>query len=369
MTGPWAFPGSRTLAAWGRQLAPYQPRAFWVAHLFLHRVEALIRCEALQPVDPVLLLALQALSLEEFQPQARASLSITTKAGSAYPLSALERRLRLGPALVGQVLRRLAADGLARSADQDWQLTPLGREAISLGGLPWQRAQRQTFTFVERLNAAGQRVSPPAYLNLPTLAGIPWQMGDEGRFDPQWLRDCLRQPEQWKRRRGLAPDLRDVLDLSSPPQRPEEANGATQEWERIILDRPERCLTALVLARGQAGDRLLGFCVNQEDWSLQQAGPLPEGWTEIWPELHTGPSADSLQGAWRDWCRTRRLPPRETASCALSFESPRLRVTAPAALVQRLHADRSDIFRGDAWLLAGEGPMRPAVQLELVEGK
>src|SRR5262249_35580821 len=38
-----AYPGSRSLAGWWRQLAPLHPRAVWLAHLLLHRVEALVR--------------------------------------------------------------------------------------------------------------------------------------------------------------------------------------------------------------------------------------------------------------------------------------------------------------------------------------
>lgn len=40
---PLTFPGTRALAGWWRLLAPRQPRAMWVAHLLLHRIEALVR--------------------------------------------------------------------------------------------------------------------------------------------------------------------------------------------------------------------------------------------------------------------------------------------------------------------------------------
>jgi hypothetical protein len=37
-------------------------------------------------------------------------------------------------------------------------------------------------------------------------------------------------------------------------------------------------------------------------------------------------------------------------------------------LVERLRTARSDVFKGETWLLAGAGPVRAAAQVELTEG-
>src|SRR5262249_38746862 len=91
-----AFPGSRTLAGWWRQLAPFRPFALWTGHLFLHHVEALVRLNRACRPDPFTLLVLKALTLA------------TTAAG-------LDALLHLGKQVVGQVLRVLAEEGLVQS--------------------------------------------------------------------------------------------------------------------------------------------------------------------------------------------------------------------------------------------------------------
>ena len=44
---PLPFPGSRTVAAWWRELAPHRPLRLWLSHLLIHRVEAQV--EVLRP--------------------------------------------------------------------------------------------------------------------------------------------------------------------------------------------------------------------------------------------------------------------------------------------------------------------------------
>jgi hypothetical protein len=43
-------------------------------------------------------------------------------------------------------------------------------------------------------------------------------------------------------------------------------------------------------------------------------------------------------------------------------------VQAPPRLVQRLQAAKSDLFKGDAWLLVGDGYFRAAAQLVIRTG-
>jgi hypothetical protein len=71
-----------------------------------------------------------------------------------------------------------------------------------------------------------------------------------------------------------------------------------------------------------------------------------------------------LEG-WRSWCRQRHLPGNEVASCEVKYRAPRLEVQAPERLVQRLRAAKSDLLKGEAWLLVGDGYMRTAALLTL----
>ena len=47
-------------------------------------------------------------------------------------------------------------------------------------------------------------------------------------------------------------------------------------------------------------------------------------------------------------------------------DSPRLRVQAPPRFLERLHALRSDVLKGEAWLLVGTGHLRPVARIEIV---
>src|SRR5436309_1662012 len=46
-----AYPGSRVLAGWCRQLQPHAPAALWVGYLWVHRVEALLGESVQQPLS------------------------------------------------------------------------------------------------------------------------------------------------------------------------------------------------------------------------------------------------------------------------------------------------------------------------------
>src|SRR5437868_6430014 len=58
-----AFPGSRTLATWWQQLAPFAPRSLRVGYLFVHRLEAAGSWLQPRPLEPLLQLVLESLAL------------------------------------------------------------------------------------------------------------------------------------------------------------------------------------------------------------------------------------------------------------------------------------------------------------------
>ena len=71
------------------------------------------------------------------------------------------------------------------------------------------------------------------------------------------------------------------------------------------------------------------------------------------------------QDAWRAWCRERNLPANEVELCSLVYQPPRLEVRAPERLLQRLRAAKSDLLKGEAWLLVGDGYVRTAALLTM----
>jgi hypothetical protein len=361
-----AFPGSRTLAGWWRQLAGFQPQAFAVGYLFLHRVEAPVSIVRPKPIDRFSGLVLRALELESRCP-----------AGDLQ-LESMAKRLCLDRFILLQVLRGLAVAGLATNQDH-WRLTPMGKDGLRLGAFPVAGVERRVFHFLERCDAAGNRTHPPHFLNLQETTaagppdalslGIPWQAGDDYPFAPELLGQCLDQPDTWKEQAGFDREVRAVPDRSVLP---EQTHADPGDWQRVIVNRPERWLAVLALigAPSAGGGRLLGFAARQEGWMLHTAAPildLANGWTDLFPELALEPTLEALKRAWEGWVQARGVGDPAAAGCSLSLAGHGLRAYAPAPLLDHLRAARSDLSKGEAWLLIGDGRFRRAAQLELVK--
>jgi hypothetical protein len=345
-----AFPGSRTLAGWWRQLVPLGPQALWVGHLFLHHVEALVAAVRSHPLDPLHRFILQALAAEQ------------TGTPFLPPfLQRLDARLHLGSPLLRQLLRALATAGLAEPGAGDaWAVTALGREALARGEYALTGQERRVFHFVESAGGAG---AGPHFLYLNGHAGVPWPVGDDWGFDVSVLRACVRQPEEWKQRHGFPQDVCEILD---------QLAQAAPAWERVIVDRPERLPVALVRTGPPEHEaELLGFPVRQEGWALQVHHPVfavREDGLAPFADLESHPLEQACRQAWRAWCQPRGLPADEVEACALRPAGVRLHVAAPAPLVERLRVARSDALKGEAWLLIGEGLLRAAAVLEVTAG-
>jgi hypothetical protein len=352
-----AFPGSRTLAGWWRQLAPLAPQALWVGHLFLHHVEALVASVRPWPLDPLHRFVLQALAAEQ---QALSP-------GLPVPPDLLERlnaRLHLGQPLVRQVLHALAVEGLTvHDLQGTWTLTGLGREALAQGVYPRAGQERRVFHFVEAGAESTPPRRPPHFLYLNGHAGVSWPVAEDWGFDVGLLQACVRQPVAWKHLHGFPEDVHEILDLP--------AASAAPAWQRVIVDRPERLPVALVLNVAPEGDtQLLGFPVRQEGWVLQASHAvfvLRGDWQAPFPELGSQPSEEACRQAWQSWCQPRGLPAEEVAACALQAEGLHLRVGTPPSLLERLRATRSDALKGEAWLLIGDGALRAALLLQVAE--
>jgi hypothetical protein len=341
------FPGSRTLASWWKQLGPLRPRALWTGHLLLHRVEALASLHCLIPLEQIPLFVLKALALAD-----RAS------------LQELDNRLHLGPPLLRQLLRQLESAKLVGPEENgSWSLTELGQQGLRQGTHTQVRQERRVFYFVEAEPATG----PSHYLSFahPPVA-LPCPASAEWKFEARHLQDCVGRPADWKRRFGFPLEVQHIIgnDASTSPP---------QEWQRIILDRPEQLAVMLALVpAGEGQDRFLGFVVDPGGWVLHSAEPaftIEAGWQEVFPELAMDLPLEYWQQAWRAWCQPRGLSSAEIDACLLERQGYRLRVTATPRLIERLRLARSDVFKGEAWLVAGTGRLRPAAQIELVEMK
>lgn len=351
---PWTFPGSRTLAGWWRQLAPLRPRQLWVGHLLLHGVEVLACRKQTRRPDRFTRLVLDAIACRPGE-----------------NLHGYESRLHLGPQLLAQVFHRLQAEGLVRSEPAGaWSLTALGRTAQTRGEYPQTTYERRVFHFV-----VGTEPGQPArFLHLHKAVTVPWPATADWQFDVACLAECLRQPPAWKRRHGFPLDVDGIVGLA--------ADGTTSagdcadpgpevpEWQRVIVEQPEHLVAVLVLTAAEGGERLQGFPVRPDGWALDSTEPafsVAEGWQETFPELAVEPSADQWRLAWRAWCQPRSLSPAETDACSLQCHGCQLRVTAPRKLIERLRTLRSDALKGEAWVLAGEGRLRAAAQIQLIE--
>lgn len=334
---PPAYPSSRILAGWWRQLSSWQPQAVWVGHLLLHQVEAQVRLTRPCYPDPSDLLLLQALT-------------VTPEAN----LAALDQRLGLGRQMLMRWLRRLQTEELAARADGDcWVPTQLGRQALEHGAYPQAVRERRFFHFVEG-ESPGQ---PPRFLNLMGEGCVPWSAPEGWQFDGALLQACITQSPEWKRRHGFPLDV--------------EAIGCAGSWQQVMLDLPQRLTALMIQPKDPEGKRpLLGFAVRTENWELLASKPIlalpedgPDSASSIVPEA----SPEEWRQAWTAWCQPRALASAETEACPLEKVGPQLRIAVPARVLDRLRATRSDALKGEAWLLAGTGRVRSAALLQLVE--
>jgi hypothetical protein len=356
-----AFPGSRKLAGWWRQLASYRPQALWVGHLLLHHVEALVRWSQPHHLDAVSHFLLKALAL-----------GTPDSGASRQTLQQLGARLHLDRQMLRQTLRALESEGLAQGGpDGLWTLTTLGRQAVPQREYPRVRHERRTFYFIDHRAEAGGNLHLQ-FVDLHNSTGNPWPAAEALEFDVRLLQRCLGQSEDWKRKHGFPLEAKEILTLE-PESEMQVALSADQppSWQRVVVDRPQRMLVLLFAASKAGGtSQLMALAIRQDGWLLQTTPPLftlGADWQEDFPELTVDPGLDAWRLAWRGWCEPRAIPTAESNACHLERQGERLRVLAPHHLVERLRAARSDALKGETWLLAGEGAIRTAALVEVVE--
>jgi hypothetical protein len=326
---PFPLPPGRVLSAWRRELSAFRPSRLRLAHLLLHRVEALIRRTTARTVDPLHLALLKQLS-------------------AAAP----QERLGVDRAVLSRWLRELADAGLAEASEGRWRPTVMGSRALDTGACTEAVEERRVFTFLDDSDPLG----PPSFVPLQGR-GVALAPPPGWRFDPAALEACVRRPAEWKARCGFPADVDAVVAPHGPGAQ------SAPDWRRVVLDRAEQIVLVFVPS-ADAPPRHLGFAARPEGWALLTAAPAlilqaEEGRAEALPELADEPALEAWREAWRGWCMGRRLQVAD--ACRVEAMEDRIRVTAPRALAERMGAERSE-----AWLLAGDGRVRVAAPMEIV---
>jgi len=335
------FPASAVLAGWQRQLAARQPQALWVGHLFLQRVEAMVQTATQQPLERGPALFLQAVGLSEATSNEQA-------------LANLRDRLHFPEAMLRHELRSLESDGLV-DADRI-ALTAAGRQALADGSYARPQWQRRSFTFLERWDAEGGRITPPHYVPAESVTAAPSQAAPP--WEDAWLRECLAKPVAWKQACGFPQDVRAVADA---------APDTIPFWQRVTVLRPEKVMAAMALVPHGPSMQLLAF-------TARLGGNLPsltpflqlgaEGRAQLL-ELAPEPTAEDVQTAWLLWCQGHGITSPLAESCPCQVNGLGLRVQVPAVLLHELRGRRCELT-GQEWLLLGGGAVRRAVQLHVV---
>jgi hypothetical protein len=344
-----AFPGSKTLASWWGQLASFNPQALWVGHLFLHRLEVLADMIQPEKPDPLSRLVLQALSLDQNHAPVSPPLTLPHNW-----LEKLASRLHLEAGVIQRLVQNLKSEDLL---NHQAGLTAKGLQVLEQGHFSRRGWLRRELVFVERPRPDGQRLALPHFLPLAGGSGPPWHPDDKSRFQLDWLFACLQEPPEWKERFQFS---QEVFRIANPAER----NDDPPDWQRVVVDRPERLLVALI-ATGP--DRqLLGFAARQEGWELHTRHPvlaLPWEGREIFPDVRDLPSLGQWSETWKAWCKIRGIAPGEIQECHLNLVQGKVEITMPKVLRSRLETSKPDVFKEETWWLAGEGYLRPAAQV------
>jgi hypothetical protein len=332
---PLPFPGSRTVAAWWRELAPHQPLRLWLCHLLVHRVEALAEVENERPLPAFRIEVLRSLNPGR-------------------------RPEGLAPGLLARMTRELITAGLLTPTEFGAEPTAAGRHALANGTVTVHSLERRSFCFVD--NRAAQQ--PPHLIHLcrrgtPVFPPEPWE------FTPDMLRAAASQSDDWKARFGFPGDVRSI--------RLPEGNVLPSDdaWRAVVFDQAEYLFVAFIEVAGtDQGSRLCGFAAQPDNWSLDARAPaieLGESWQEALADVAKDPSADQWRNAWQARCQQRGLAAGDAAASQLQRSGIVLNVQAPQKLMIRLREIRADDIKGEGWLLAGTGRARAAARIELVE--
>jgi hypothetical protein len=323
-----AFPGGRTLVAWWRQLAGINPEALWVGHFTWYTVETLVEVlkpRRLPPLEHLVLKAVDAL-----KPQCNGP--------------ALAHWLGLELCYLNRVLSRLSVEGLlGRTGPGNYLATEAGRLALANADYSHFLKERRVLHFLH-----GDWLPNPSarFVDLNRPDRFSWQPAPHTDLAAEQLRVSPGEMQTWKRR-GLSNDVQRILA--------DPAAG----WDQVPIASAQRCFMAIVRAPSQAGgSSIIGWEINPRNWELHAAQPAFEQPDEGDGWFLPPQSENSWREAFVEWARQRDLPWQEALNCHFRIEGCRLIARPPVEWHERL--------RSETWVLAGDGPLRPAARLEFV---
>jgi hypothetical protein len=345
-------PGGRVLAAWWRGLAFLRPSKLWVGNLLFHSFEVPVRLKQAIHLDRFPFLVLQGID----------------KAPDKTPLG-IALFLALNPALLVRVLKFLESLALIEvHSTGSLNLSRQGKEALLLGSYATFKDGRKEFCFVQ----VAEKKEP---VFVVAKSGD-FKNGNElPEFTASYalLQDHISRTLVWKKRHHFPEE---VVELLAPfPQNAQEGvNAASAEpsplrrlrdWQRIPIVQSWRQNVAVVSCGG--AKEITGFAVQAPHWELRASEPLFGFIDDDLGELVDEPSTPMWFEAWREWCQPRGLLSNDTNQCTIERVGHQLVVSTPKRIMDQLHAQRSDALKGDAWLTAGTGILRPVAQLHVVE--
>jgi hypothetical protein len=338
-SSPLPFPNRRTLAAWWRQISQIRPAhrgpAFWVAHLWVHHVEALARVSRQVQTDRFTSLLLETLA--------------TGPGSAAAPLQLV---FPFGGTAIQRMLYELESEGLidTRSSSK-WQLSERGQTARVKGAYATEEQQRRFFHFV-----ADDRPDCTPHFLLIRKRGLGHRIDGEFSFQPRHVFETAGKDADWKRRHNFPLDVDEVL----PPN-----TDGTLDWRRIILHHVEILPVVVTIE----STRLHGFHAESNAESLDVKTPvfeLGDCWPDVFPDLAHEPSANQWHQAWCEWANHQKISSADAGKCRVERREHRLRVHATRAILDRLRAARHEPLKSENCVLAGEGRFRAAAPLEIV---
>jgi hypothetical protein len=195
---------------------------------------------------------------------------------------------------------------------------------------------------------------------------MPLSPPDGWSFDLAALERCVEQDAAWKTSHRFPLEVVRIVRPSLARENGvDPAVALAEDWRAVPLLRAEQAL--LVLVETAKDGEVLGFPVRADGWVLGREIVLTLPGSAVLAPLLGNIDAEAWKQAWQVWCHQRNLPSGEVEACKLEPVGHRLMVAAPSRLVERLRTARSDALKGEAWLLAGAGPVRATAQVDLGE--
>lgn len=339
---PAAFPGGRVLAGWWKQLSNWRPQALWIGSISLERVEAFCQIHHVLPLTPLDGTVLSSLNAE-----------------SPVETALLDKSWGLGTALLDRLLGRLAGQGTVARSGRGWTLTEKGVRARRDRAMPSLRAERRAFWFLADLQDPQTRT-----FVVPSTTAF-FQSVESNQIDGrslEALRGCARKDAEWKKSRGFPLDVESVL----VPEGRGPSSGRA-DWERIVVVHPYRVQAALIsYVRSSGNLGVAAFPYQEHGWTLAPTPvfDLAVGWEEVFSRLPLTPGDDELANTWQRWLAQRGMSGPVVERYRLERQGARIFVLPPNDAPDVLGGPRSDLTRGEAWLILGEGGLRRAVLLE-----